>query len=596
MFTFTDYGSSMTFEPFASRSPLRPPPGPAVRRAAALRRRARVAEAAAAARTEALATLSHEMREPLNGIVGMARLLADTRLDSEQRAYAQAVVESAETLVTLINDLLDVARIDATGVGLTTADFSLPHLLESLRRMLEPRAKAKGLAFVLHGAADLPEHLVGDPGRLRQILVNLCCNALKFTERGRIGLAVSAAEDPLGGVALRFRVTDTGPGMAPGTYERLTAPFSQADPSILRLYGGSGLGLMITRRVLEAMGGSLGCESALGHGTSFTAAVTLQTPGPDAAGRPRAPSLLVGRSLLIVDGQERTARTVRDVATLWGMDVRLATTGRDALGLLAEAAARQRPFELVVIDAGLEDLAPAELARRVQADPGQALARLVLLARAGFRGDAARARAEGFAAYLMKPVEADLLRACLQRLMDGRPSAEILTAHGLVEARRRLNVLVVDDNPVNCRLAAIMLERAGHAVTVAGGGAEALARLEEAAFDIVLMDVQMPEMDGMETTRRIRALEAPRAGVPIVAVTANALPKDEQRCAEAGMDGYVTKPIDGASLVATVEALATTAANSLPRGRPTPPARPGTSPPKPTPRSSGHRSRGRGGQ
>jgi CheY-like chemotaxis protein len=524
-------------------------------------RRLRREAAATQTRSAALRTFSHELREPLNGVVGMAQLLSDTRLDPEQRSYVDAIRGSAESLATLVNDLLDIARLDAGGVGLTEAEFSPGHLLESLTAIFAPRAAAKGLAFGLELAPSLPEMLRGDPGRLRQILVNLLGNALKFTDSGKVDISVDGELVEDESFELRVVVSDTGPGMEPGTFERLTSPFAQATPEIARLYGGSGLGLVIARRLLEAMRGGLRCSSVPGRGSRFEARCRLLLPqarGFNPTGPAPLPpgSNLAGASLLIVDPQDRTRIAMRDLAILWGMEVRAAKSAREARLLLKDAVVRSRPFDLVIVDNLLPDLAPAEFASRLRADPALAGARLVLQTQAGLRGDAGRARGAGFAAYLPKPVEPDLLRACLQRLLTDA-AGDLLTVHRLMEARRALEVLIVDDNPVNCRLAAIMLERAGHRVTVSESGSEAIERVGEKPFDVVLMDVQMPGMDGLEATRRIRSLpDAAAAAVPIVAVTANAMQGDDALCFAAGMNGYVTKPIDGAGLVATVERVA----------------------------------------
>lgn len=523
------------------------------REAVAARRRTREAEARAAGRAGALATLSHEMREPLNGVAGLAHLLKDTHLDPEQQSYVEAIAESADTLVTLVNDLLDVARIDAGRIGIEAVPFSPLHLLESVRRMLEPRARARSLDFALEVAQGLPEMAIGDPGRLRQVLVNLAGNALKFTPEGAVRIR-AAATMAAGFAGLELAVEDTGIGMSPTDFERLVAPFAQGDARVARLYGGSGLGLLIARRLLDAMGGSLDCETPVAGGTRLVA--RLRVPIGERPEPGRLPTL-AGASLLVVDPLERTRSSIRDLATLWGLDVRAARDGREAVALLLDAAGRGRPFDVVIVDAGIDDPTPEELAARVRRDQRQAHVRLALQAPAGFRGDAAQARAAGFSAYLPKPLDPELLRACLQRLLDDREGGELLTVHRIVEARRSARVLVVDDNPVNRRLATILLERAGHAVASAAAGEEALDKLGREPFDVVLMDVQMPGMDGLEATRRIRALADPtRASVPILAVTAGAGPGDDARCLAAGMNAHLMKPIDGASLIAAVERLA----------------------------------------
>lgn len=507
------------------------------------------------------------MREPINGVLGMARLLKDTPLDAEQSGYVGAIVESAEALVTLVNDVLDLSRIDAGRLKLVPVDMALPAFLERLRATLAPRAAQKGIGLRLEILPGVPELVRADPARLRQVLVNLLGNALKFTEAGEVRLTVGPDAPFRDTLPLVLAVHDTGIGIDEATRARLFAPFVQAGPATGRLYGGSGLGLLIARRIVEAMGGTLECTSRPGEGTTFTARLRLARPTSAGTGSQDAAMGLAGLSLLVVDEQERTRLGTRDLAGMWGMDVRAARTGPEALALMFEAADRGSPFDIVIVDAALAEPGAIELARRVRAEPKLAPVRLVLLASSGLRGDAAAARAAGFQAYLPKPTAAATLVDCLRRLRTA--SADVfVTIHSLSEQRGRpLAVLVVDDNPVNCRLASILLERAGHDVTVAGGGAAALQLLAERPFDLVLMDIQMPGMDGLEATRRIRALPDPsRAKVPIVALTANALNGEDERCRAAGMDFYLTKPIDGASLVGAVERLGRPAAGAQPPG------------------------------
>lgn len=518
-----------------------------------LRRRARRAEAAARARAAFLATMSHEMREPLNGVLGMARLLRDTPLDAEQAAHVAAILEAGEALLTLVNDILDLSRIDAGKLELAPVDLALRPFLERVLGLLEPRARAKGLEVELAIEPTVPELVRADPARLRQVLLNLLGNAVKFTERGRVRLAVASRRRGAGEALLVFELTDSGIGIDPRELARLFRPWAQATAATGRLYGGSGLGLVVARQIVEAMGGVLGCTSRVGEGTTFT--LHLPVPVVEQARVAAGPApALAGAQLLIADPVERSRAQLRDLATLWGMTVRTAASGREALTLLAEAADRGAPFDLAILAGRLSDPDPVALAERLRQEPRLSGTRLVLLAPAGLRGDARRAEAAGFAAYLAEPVTAETLMACLRTLRAG-PGPGILTRHSLSERRAgRLSVLVVDDNALNCRLLAILLERAGHRVVTVRSGEAALERLSAEPFDLVLMDMQMPGLDGLETTRRIRALPDPaRAATPVVAVTANAMAGDERRCRESGMDGYLTKPVDGATLLATVE-------------------------------------------
>lgn len=515
----------------------------------ACRRARKLAEARAAM----LAAVSHDMRDPLNSLIGMARLLRDTPLDGEQREFVDTIIEAGEALHTLVNELLDLSRIDAGRLELAPTAVAVRPFLERLAAHVRARAKAKGLAFELAIAPSVPETLEFDPTRLRRALLNLLGNALKFTSQGRIALRASA-EPHAQGVLLRIEVADTGIGMTEEEQRRLFTPWTQIGAARGGLYGGSGLGLSLVRRIVEAMGGRIRCASRPGEGTTFT----LELPLDRARAQPAQPSAaapaLSGAQLLIVDPVARSRALVEALALSWGMLVRTAASSREALALLSEAADRGSPFDFALIDAQLSDPAPEELARRVAADTRLAGTRLILLASAGLRGDARRAADAGFAAYLEKPVTAETLMACLRTLRSGH-RAELVTRHSLAErAVAPLEILVVDDNPLNCRLLALMLGRAGHRVTTVQSGEAALAALAARPFDLILMDMQMPGLDGLETTKRIRALADPgRARIPVLAVTANAMAGEEARCRAAGMNGYLTKPIDGASLLAAVE-------------------------------------------
>jgi two-component system, sensor histidine kinase and response regulator len=528
------------------------------------------AEAALRARASFLAMMSHDIREPMNNVLGMARLLRDTPLDQEQRGYVDAVVDAAEALLTLINDILDLSRIDAGRLELDETDFALRPFLDRLKALLETQARRKGLDLAVEVEPGTPEVLHTDPSRLRQVLVNLAGNALKFTEAGRVSLRLGPAPPPspspqAGGDAatgLRILVEDTGPGIPDRALRRLFDAYAQADGRVPRLYGGSGLGLMIAHRLTAALGGGIEVRSEEGRGTAFEVRLALRrasTSPPPAEAAAAAAASVAGASLLVVDAQDRTRTAIVELAAGWGVAARGARSAGQALALLDEAADRGRPYDMVLIDRALPDLSGDRLGQRVAGEPRYARPSLILLVASGMRGDAAQARAAGFAAYLPKPVRAEMLLECLRALRGARaaegggaadPSAAgIITAHTMADRRARLDVLVVDDNPVNRKLLQIILDRAGHDVTLACDGREAVGAVEGGRFDLVLMDVQMPVMDGLEATRRIRALPDPaRARTPIVAVTANAMRGDADACYAAGMDGYVTKPVTMGSL------------------------------------------------
>ncbi len=540
-----------------NRMPRRPPQMRRWRRRSEARLRALEQELERAAmhqrwQNELMATVSHEMREPLNGILGMSRLLAQTPLSGEQTEYLQAVLESGEMLLTLINDLLDLSRMEAGKLALQPVDFALPPFLERIRMLLALRAEQRGLRLVVERRPGTAELVRGDPGRLRQVLLNLLGNALKFTEEGEIRLRVSPAASVPGRIGLCFEVSDTGIGIAEEYLAKLAQPFVQAGTGAG--FGGSGLGLLIARRLVEAMDGHLELESRQGRGTIARATVQLLAPSATRAEAERSDPVLTGTSLLVVDRQKRSRQMIRALAESWGLVSRAAADPEKALLLLHEAADRGAPFDHVVIAADGDRRAAEALARTIRETPRLAHARLVMLAAAGLRGDAARAREAGFDAFLPKPVSADTLFACLVRLRSGH-RGELVTAHSIGESRGpRLRVLVADDNPVNLRLLSIMLEKAGHEVVTVTDGRAAVAAVSAEGFDLVLMDLQMPDLGGLDAAREIRALPDPaKAGVPIVAVTANALEGEEARCRAAGMTGYLTKPVARASLLAMVE-------------------------------------------
>jgi two-component system, sensor histidine kinase and response regulator len=506
-----------------------------------------------------LATMSHEIREPMNGVIGMTRLLQDTPLSDEQRSYVDAVYDAGQALLTIINDILDLSRMEAGPLELDCVDFDLRALLEKVVRIVEPRARQKGVALLLEVTPEVPRMLRGDPGRLRQILLNLLGNAVKFTAEGEVALLVRLVADQGDRAEIGITVRDTGVGIPKHLHDRLFTPYAQGDPSVPRLYGGSGLGLSICRRLVGLMGGDISLASRPGKGATFEVSLIL-AKGPDGRAAPVSTVGIEGTRLLIVDPDATTGARMQQRAASWGLETMLVASGGEALAGLGDARRDGREYDVALIDPAIPDMGGEELGRRIKADPELCATQLVMVTSSGLRGDAARVSQIGFAAYLPKPVTATMLLDCLRQLRAQDAAAggasgtgALITVHSISERKPApLRILLADDNPVNCRIAVLMLEKAGHQIDVVNDGAEAIAAVRGKAYDLVLMDVQMPGVDGLEATRRIRALPIEQAAVPVIAITANAMQGDDQRCFDAGMDDYISKPIDRARLLGKV--------------------------------------------
>jgi two-component system, sensor histidine kinase and response regulator len=525
-------------------------------------------EAQEAARVKAsfLATVSHELRTPMNGVIGMTDLLLDTEPSEEQRSYVETIRQCGEALLNLINDILEYGKIEAGKLELECIDFNLRTTVEDVLGQFAERAQTKGLEITGLVHAAVPTGLRGDPGRLRQILTNFVGNAIKFTEKGDVTVQAFLEKDLVDAVVVRFEITDSGIGISPEAQARLFQPFTQADSSTSRKYGGTGLGLAISKQLTEQMGGSVGIVSRPGHGSTFwcTAHFAKQATCSLAI-MPSAE--LTGRRVLILDDNESNRVILHHLVTGWGMVADQAQDADSAIALLEQQAEKGLSFDVAIVDMLMPGKDGLQFAKEMKAHPVGSLVRLVILTSLIQRGHAELARQAGFVAYLTKPIRHDQLSNCLRTVLglsgivnEGKPAVAteptpaLITRHTLAEIESAPRILVAEDNLINQKLTVRILEKLGYQSDVVENGQEALAALAKGSYALVLMDCQMPVVDGFEATKLLRQREATdqesaapdsyeTRHIPIVALTANAMRGDRERCLAAGMDDYLTKPI-----------------------------------------------------